>query len=118
MDIEVVFSGVPVTELAAAQDFFERLFGASPDIIVNENEVMWRLADAAWLYVVVDAVRAGDALVAVSVPDLDAALAEIAARGIEPAHVERVGEAERKATVTDPDGNTVALIEVRAGASG
>ena len=33
MDIEVAFSGVPVTELAAAQDFFERLFGAPPDIV-------------------------------------------------------------------------------------
>jgi hypothetical protein len=52
------------------------------------------------------------------VPDLDAALAELAVRGIEPAGIERVGEAERKATVLDPDGNSVALIEVRAGASG
>jgi catechol 2,3-dioxygenase-like lactoylglutathione lyase family enzyme len=118
MDIEVVFSGVPVTELAVARDFFERLFGAPPDILVNENEVMWRLADAAWVYVVVDAGRAGGALVAVSVPDLDAALGELAARGIEPAFVEQVGEAERKATVADPDGNTVALIEVSGGASG
>ncbi len=118
MDIEVAFSGVPVKELAAAQDFFERLFGTPPDILVNENEVMWRLADAAWLYIVVDAARAGHALVAVSVPDLDAALAELAGRGIEPAAVERVGEKERKGTVVDPDGNVVALIEVRAGASG
>lgn len=117
MDIEVAFSGVPVTELAVGKDFFERLFGGPPDIPVNENEVMWRVADSAWLYVVVDAVRAGHALVAVSVPDLDAALAELATRGIEPTVVERVGEAERKATVLDPDGNTVALIEVRTGSS-
>ncbi len=117
MDIEVAFSGVPVTELAAAQDFFERLLGAPPDIVVNEGEVMWRVADAAWLYVVVDPERAGRALVAVSVPDLDAALVELAARGIEPARVEQIGARERKATVVDADGNSVALIEVRAAAA-
>lgn len=118
MDIEVAFTGVPVTQLRAGQDFFERLLGGPPDIFVNETEVMWRLADTAWLYVVVDPDRAGHALVAVSVPDLDAAVAELAARGIEPFHVEQVGAHERKATLVDPDGNSVALIEVRAGASG
>ena len=33
---------------------------------------MWRVAETAWLYVVVDAVRAGHGLVALSVADLDA----------------------------------------------
>jgi predicted enzyme related to lactoylglutathione lyase len=113
MKIEVAFTGVPVTELDRGQDFFERLFGAPPDVLVNENEVMWRVAEAAWLYVVVDAPRAGHALAAVSVPDLDVALAELASRGIEPSVVDQVGPAARKATVLDPDGNAVALIEVR-----
>lgn len=113
MKIEVAFTGVPVTDLARGQDFFERFFGAPPDVLVAENEVMWRVADAAWLYVVVDPPRAGRALAAVSVPDLDDALAELAVRGIEPSVVEQVGEGARKATVLDPDGNSVAVIEVR-----
>lgn len=113
MKIEVAFTGVPVSELAPGQDFFERLFGAPPDVLVNENEVMWQVAEAAWLYLVVDPPRAGHALAAVAVPDLDAALADLGSRGIEPAVVEQVGPAARKATVLDPDGNAVALIEVR-----
>ena len=48
-----------------------------------------------------------------SVGDLDATLVELAARGLTPVLVERVGPAERKATLRDADGNTVALIEVR-----
>jgi catechol 2,3-dioxygenase-like lactoylglutathione lyase family enzyme len=112
MKIEVAFTGVPVSDLAAGQDFFERLFDKPPDILVNEREVMWRVAEAAWLYVVVDPPRAGSALAAVSVPDLDAALAELAARGIEPVLIEEVGSGGRKATVHDPDGNVVAIIEV------
>jgi predicted enzyme related to lactoylglutathione lyase len=113
--IEVAFTGVPVSDLTRGRDFFERLFGSPPDVLVNENEVMWQVADAAWLYVVVDPPRAGHALAAVSVPDLDAALAELASRGIQPSVLEQPGPAARKATVLDPDGNSVALIEVREG---
>jgi catechol 2,3-dioxygenase-like lactoylglutathione lyase family enzyme len=111
--VEVAFTGVPVSDLARGQDFFERLFGAPPDVLVNDDEVMWQVAEAAWLYVVVDRHRAGSALAAVSVPDLDGALAELASRGIEPTTIERPGPSARKATVLDPDGNSIAVIEVR-----
>lgn len=114
MEIEVAFIGIPVTDLVAGQDFFERLLGAPPDILVNEDEVMWRVAEAAWLYVVVDPPRAGHSLAALSVGDLDATLVELAARGITPQSVGRVGHAGRKATVLDPDRNSVAIIEVNA----
>ncbi len=112
MEIEVAFTGVPVMELASGQAFFERLIGRPPDIVVNADEVMWRLADPAWLYVVVDPARAGNALAALSVADLDATLAELDTRGITPTSVEAVGDDARKATVLDPDGNSVAIIEV------
>ncbi len=113
MEIEVAFTGVPVSDLTRGQDFFERILGKPPDVPVNENEVMWQVADAAWLYVVVDPTRAGRALAAVSVPDLDGALEELASRGIEPSMIEQPGPSARKATIFDPDGNSVAIIEVR-----
>src|SRR5579859_7422101 len=98
MKIEVAFTGVPVSDLSRGQDFFERILGKPPDVLVNENEVMWQVADAAWLYVVVDPPRAGHALAAVSVPDLDGALEELADRSIEPARIEQPGPSARKAT--------------------
>lgn len=113
MNIEVAFTGVPVSDLPRGQDFFERLFGSPPDVLVNDNEVMWKVTGAAWLYVVVDPSRAGHALAAVSVPELDVALEALAARGIEPPVIEQVAPGSRKATVLDPDGNSVAIIEVR-----
>ncbi len=74
---------------------------------------MWRAAaDAGWLYLVVDEQRAGRSLVALSVADLDAELAVLRSRGIEAEVVEQVGVGGRKATLRDPDANTVALIEV------
>ena len=111
--VEVAFTGVPVRELARGQHFFERLLGKPPDVFVNDNEVMWQVAEAAWLYVVVDPARAGHALAAVTVPDLDGALEELASKGIEPSMIEQPGPSARKATVFDPDGNSVAIIEVR-----
>ena len=113
MDVEVVFTGVPVTNLDAGRSFFERLFGRPADVEVAVDEVMWRLVESAWLYVVVDAARSGQGLVALSVGDLPATLAELAQRDIRPDRMEEVGGG-RKATVFDPDGNTVALISVPA----
>ncbi len=114
MDVEIAFTGVPVTSLAAGRDFFERLLGRPADVEVAADEVMWCLAETAWLYVVVDAARAGHGLASLSVADLDATLAELAAREITPSRVEVVGDAGRKATLFDPDGNSVAIIEVRS----
>jgi glyoxylase I family protein len=111
MDVEIVFTGVPVTSLDAGRIFFERLFGRPADVEVAVDEVMWRLAESAWLYVVVDAARAGQGLVALSVADLPATLAELARRDIRPDRMEEVGGG-RKATMLDPDGNTVAIISV------
>jgi catechol 2,3-dioxygenase-like lactoylglutathione lyase family enzyme len=111
MDVEIAFTGVPVRDLDSGRDFFERIFGRAADVEVAADEAMWRVAETAWLYVVVDAARAGNGLVALSVADLDAALAELADRGLRPAHVEQVGGG-RKATVRDADGNSVAVIQV------
>ena len=76
--------------------------------LLPENEVMWRVADAAWLYVVVDpARRRPRSLAALSVGDLDAHPRRAGRRGITPSSVEPVRDAARKATVLDPDGNSV-----------
>ena len=111
VDVEIAFTGIPVRDLPSSRDFFERIFGRAADVEVAVNEVMWRVAETAWLYVVVDPGRAGNGLVALSVADLDAALAELSGRGISPARVEAVGGG-RKATVLDPDGNSVAIMQV------
>jgi predicted enzyme related to lactoylglutathione lyase len=112
MEVEIAFTGVPVRNLSSGRDFFERIFGRAADVEVAVDEVMWRVAETAWLYVVVDTARAGNGLVALSVTDLDDALVELSGRGIMPDRVEAVGGGH-KATVVDPDGNSVAIIQVR-----
>jgi predicted enzyme related to lactoylglutathione lyase len=111
-DVDVLFAGIAVADFDAAVAWYTRLLGRPADVIVTDDEVMWRFADAAWLYVVGDRKRAGHALVTLSVADLDMTIADIAGRGITGRPIEFVGDSARKASFTDTDGNSLAFIEV------
>jgi predicted enzyme related to lactoylglutathione lyase len=113
MAIDVLFAAIAVSGLASSAGWYARLFGRDPDVLVNDDEVMWRVAGSGWLYVVVDLERAGRSVATVAVPDLDTAVRDLAARDILTGPIEVVGAAGRKAIATDPDGNEIALIEVR-----
>lgn len=112
MRIDVLFAAVRVTDLEASRSWYQSLFGRAAEIVPNEDEVMWNVASAGWVYVVRDAEHAGHTLITLSVGDLDDVLAELAARGLRSGPIEIVGDAGRKAVLTDPDGNSVAIIEV------
>ena len=110
--MEVLFASVPVADLEAAVPWYEKIFGRPPDIQPNENEVMWRVAENAWLYVTRDAERAGRTVVTLSVTDLRRSVQDLRGRGLQPGPIEAVGEAGWKATLSDADGNAISLIEV------
>ena len=110
--MELLFAGLAVTDFPRAVEWYVRLFDRDADVVAHDQEVMWRVAGTGWLYVVEDAARAGSGLVAIAVPDLDEAVSDLAARGINSGPVEPEGDAARKAVVTDPDGNSIAFIEI------
>jgi catechol 2,3-dioxygenase-like lactoylglutathione lyase family enzyme len=114
-EIEVLFAAVSVADFDGALDWYTRLFGRQPDITVHNTEVMWRILDGAWLYVVLDRDRAGNSVVTLSVRDLDTTAARIAARGVRTDSFDQVGDAGRKATFRDPDGNVISFAEVHQG---
>jgi predicted enzyme related to lactoylglutathione lyase len=105
MAIEHVFAGIPVAGFGTARAWYERLFGRAPDVNVAENEAMWQLATAGWVYVVEDPDRAGHALVTVLVDNLSDHLAALTARGITTGPIETIPGAAHMASITDPDGN-------------
>ncbi|MGH9096122.1 MAG: VOC family protein, partial [Acidimicrobiales bacterium] len=88
------------------------LLGRPANVIVNDDEVMWQIREGAWLYLLRDPSHAGHALVTLSVPDLDRAVAEIADRGLDPPPIETIESAGRKASYFDPEGNMVSFVEV------
>jgi hypothetical protein len=111
-DIDILFAGVAVAHFDAAVSWYTQLLGRSADVIVNGDEVMWRFADAAWLYVVREEQRAGHALAALRLLDLDKTVRDISGRGITGDPIGFVGDSGRKATFTDVDGNAISFIEV------
>jgi predicted enzyme related to lactoylglutathione lyase len=111
----VLFVAVPASNLPRAIEWYVALFGRVPDIVPNDDEVMWQVNDGGWLYLVRDGDRAGRTVVTIAVDDLERALADLAARGVRSDGIEPVGDTGRKARLIDPEGNVVAVIEVKAG---
>ena len=112
MSMQLLFAGVPVSDFPTALAWYVRLFDRAPDVVAHDREVMWRVAETGWLYIVEDHERAGRGLVGILVSDLDEAVADLERRGIRASQIEPQGDGGRKATVIDPDGNTVGLIHV------
>jgi predicted enzyme related to lactoylglutathione lyase len=119
MFADVLFACVPVSDLQASLEWYALLFGRPHDITVNDDEVMWQVAETGWLYILSDPDRAGGTVVSLAVTDLASTLSGMLSRGLDGAPVEEVeGGAGWKAKLTDPDGNQVALIEVRQSGPG
>jgi hypothetical protein len=112
--IDVLFTAPPVADLTPAVDWYSRLGGRSPDVVVHDDEVMWRVVGPAWLYVLVDIDRAGHGLVTLGVADLATTIAELATRRLAEAPVAAVGTAGRRSISADPVGNAVTLVEATA----
>ncbi len=72
---------------------------------------MWQVVNAGWIYVVRDEGRAGKALVALLVPDLQKYADELAERGIRCPEIETAPGLYRKIVISDPEGNTITIGE-------
>jgi predicted enzyme related to lactoylglutathione lyase len=112
VDVDVLFSGIAVTDFAIARPWYERFFARPADIVAHEAEVMWRPTDGGWFYITRDDTRAGRSFCTLAVSDIEAVTLALGARGIRPAPMEWEGDAGRKTVVVDPDGNSIAIVEV------
>jgi predicted enzyme related to lactoylglutathione lyase len=106
-----VFAGIPVDDFETARAWYEIFAGRPPNVVERANEAAWRLADSGGLHVVADAARAGSGTVTLLVDDLERYVGFIAMRGIAPESIDRLPGGGRRATVLDPAGNTISLVE-------
>jgi catechol 2,3-dioxygenase-like lactoylglutathione lyase family enzyme len=104
-----LFAGVPVSDFHRALPWYQKLLGAEPAFFPHPAEAVWELAEHRYLYIVDQPARAGHAVHALFVDDLDKRLAGISARGIEPASSETYENGVRKVSYRDPDGNEVSF---------
>jgi catechol 2,3-dioxygenase-like lactoylglutathione lyase family enzyme len=104
-----LFAGIPVRDYEEALAWYKRLLGSEPSFVPHATEAVWELAEHRFLFIVERPEDAGHAMHTIFVGDLDAMVAEIAARGIQPAQRETYSNGVRKAIYRDPDGNEVGL---------
>jgi hypothetical protein len=77
--VTVLFGGIPVRDYQALLPWYEQLMGRPPDMVPKEGEAAWKLTETAWIYVVRDPERAGNALLTIigdELPPIDAQLVE------------------------------------------
>ena len=100
-----LFAGIRVSSFDAARPWYERLLG-EPSFFPHDTEAVWTLADDRSIFIVEDG-DPGRADITVFVDDLDAKVAEIAARGLEPTERETYKNGVRKVIYRDAEGNEV-----------
>jgi predicted enzyme related to lactoylglutathione lyase len=104
-----LFAGIPVRDYAEALAWYERLLGSQPSFLPHATEAVWELAEHRFLFIVERPDHAGHATHTLFVDDLEALVAEITGRGIDPVRRETYANGVRKATYRDPDGNELGL---------
>ena len=110
-----MFDRVGGDACASSLAWYGRFFGRVPDVVAHEEEVLWRVKDGAWLYVLRDPAQAGHSIVTMAVASIEDAVSGLDARGVATGPIQPEGDAGRKAVVRDPDGNSIAIIEVARG---
>jgi catechol 2,3-dioxygenase-like lactoylglutathione lyase family enzyme len=102
-----LFAGVSVGDYERAVAWYGQLLGAEPSFLPNDVEAVWEVAEHRYVYIQLRPQHAGHALQTLFVDDLDARVAAIAERGLEPAELETYANGVRKVTYRDPDGNEI-----------
>ena len=100
-----LFAGIPVSDYAAALEWYERLFGVPPSFLPNDTEAVWEIAEHRFVFIEQRPERAGHARHLLFVDDLDTVVAQIGERGLTPAEQETYANGVRKVAYRDPDGN-------------
>jgi catechol 2,3-dioxygenase-like lactoylglutathione lyase family enzyme len=102
-----LFAGIYVRDFHEAEAWYTRLFGSEPSFHPHDTEAVWELAENRWAYINENAEHAGHSALTMFVDDLDARIAAISGRGIEPADDETYAQGARKVTYRDADGNEI-----------
>ena len=102
-----LFAGIRVRDYHAATSWYQRLLGKEPAFLPHATEAVWELAEHRYVFVEQNRHAPGGATITIFVDDLDALVAEIAARGIDAAEQVTYSNGVRKAIYRDADGNEI-----------
>jgi predicted enzyme related to lactoylglutathione lyase len=112
MPVNSVLAGLAVADVDAAVPWYERLLGRPADALPMEGLAEWHFPQSGAIQVIEDADRAGRSLLTLAVDDLGSELGTL--RGLDPDAIDdTTSDKVLFATVTDPEGNTITLVEQR-----
>lgn len=104
-----VFAGIPVKDFDVSLSWYQRFFGCAPAFFPNEREAVWAIAAHRWIYIIAEPERAGGAIQTIMCSNLEEAISEIAAHGIDFTKDEAPDVEVRKVVYYDPDGNEIGV---------
>lgn len=99
--------------MRVATTWYEKLLGRAADARPMESLADWTITDTSTLQVFHDPTNAGHVTVNFTVGSVEEAERTLRGRGIEPGDPFDASEFVRILPVTDPDGNTITLLETR-----
>jgi predicted enzyme related to lactoylglutathione lyase len=114
MPITRVLAALAVADVNAALPWYERLLGRPADALPMDGLAEWHFPSGGVIQVVEDPERAGRSLLTLGVDDLKRELTILGERGLEPGAMDdKTSDKVLFATVTDPEGNAITLVEQR-----
>ncbi len=111
LDVSSVLAGVAVSDMDQAVAWYTAFLGRGPDALPMPPLADWHFSGGYTLQIVLDVERAGGSTVTLNVADIQAAAANLASRKMTVEVDDTTSDKVKLATVTDPDGNSVTLVE-------
>jgi catechol 2,3-dioxygenase-like lactoylglutathione lyase family enzyme len=114
MPVNRVLAAIAVADVDSAVRWYERLLGRPADALPMEGLAEWHFPQSGAIQLVEDADRAGRSLLTLGVDDLNRELLTLRERGLDPGSMDdTTSDKVLFATLTDPDGNAITLVEQR-----
>jgi predicted enzyme related to lactoylglutathione lyase len=114
MPVNRVLAALAVADVDSAIRWYERLLGRPADALPMDGLAEWHFPQTGVIQVVQDADRAGRSLLTLGVNDLKEELGSLRERGLDPGAMDdTTSDKVLFATVTDPEGNAITLVEQR-----
>jgi predicted enzyme related to lactoylglutathione lyase len=114
MPVNRVLAALAVADVDSAVHWYESLLGRPADALPMEGLAEWHFPQSGAIQLVEDADRAGRSLLTLGVDDLNRELLTLRERGLDPGSMDdTTSDKVLFATVTDPEGNAITLVEQR-----
>jgi glyoxylase I family protein len=111
-----VLAGIAVADFDTAVGWYERLLGRPADDLPMGGLAEWQFDQTGAIQVIQDADRAGGSLLTLSVDGLEEHIAGLQQGGLTPSAIDdETSDKVLIATIADPEGNAITLVEQRRG---